>query len=86
MSDVSNVQFAPPHLDSLIEGLDVEFINLSECLVNPGWRLDLGGSDVPGIHYTLSGSGRLVVDGHSPIELEPHAPGGRPPIRAQTVG
>ena len=59
-------------LDRLLDTLMVEFVRLSECLVGEGYRLELGGIDAPGLHYNISGSGRLVVDGREPIELQPH--------------
>ena len=59
-------------LDRLLDTLMVEFVRLSECLVGEGYRLELGGVDAPGLHYNISGSGRLVADGHDPIELQPH--------------
>jgi AraC-like DNA-binding protein len=59
-------------LDSLIATLEVSFVKLAECLVAPGWRLDLGCVDVPGIHYSISGSGRIIANNRLPIELYPH--------------
>jgi len=59
-------------LDDLLSALSVEFVRLTECLVSPGWRLNLGGTAAPGIHYVLSGHGRMVLDGHPAIELSPH--------------
>ncbi|SDD99346.1 AraC family transcriptional regulator, activator of mtrCDE [Cupriavidus sp. YR651] len=59
-------------LDGLLSALSVEFVRLTECLVSPGWRLNLGGTPAPGIHYNLSGHGRMVLEGHPAIELLPH--------------
>jgi AraC-like DNA-binding protein len=59
-------------LDSLIATLEVSLVKLAECLVAPGWRLDLGCVDVPGIHYSISGSGRIIANNRLPIELYPH--------------
>ncbi|CAG9184948.1 AraC family transcriptional regulator [Cupriavidus pampae] len=59
-------------LDGLLSALIVEFVRLTECLVSPGWRLNLGGTSAPGIHYVLSGHGRMVLEGHPPIALSPH--------------
>lgn len=61
-----------PQLEDLISALSVEFVRLTECLVSPGWRLHLGGTAAPGLHYNLSGHGRMVLEGHPPIELMPH--------------
>jgi AraC family transcriptional activator of mtrCDE len=69
-------------LDNLMSTLEVSFVKLAECLVSPGWRLVLSETDAPGIHYCLSGSGRMVVGDHPPIDLVPHtliiAPRGLP--------
>lgn len=59
-------------LDILISELEVRFVWLSHCLVSPGFRLEIGGSDFPGIHYNLSGRGRMLIAGMEPIELIPH--------------
>lgn len=66
------VPVAPADLDRLLDTLTVGFVRLSECLVGEGYRLELGGIDAPGLHYNLSGTGRLVVGNDAPIELQPH--------------
>jgi hypothetical protein len=69
-------------LDNLMTTLDVSFVKLAECLVSPGWRLVLSHTDAPGIHYSLSGTGRMIIGDHPPIDLVPHtliiAPRGLP--------
>lgn len=67
--------FAPiaqADLARLLETLMVEFVRLSECLVGEGFRLELGGINAPGLHYNLSGTGRLIVGDREPIALQPH--------------
>jgi AraC family transcriptional activator of mtrCDE len=59
-------------LDRLLDALMVGFVRLSECLVGEGYRLELGGVDAPGLHYNISGTGRLIVGDDQPIELKPH--------------
>jgi AraC-like DNA-binding protein len=59
-------------LDSLITSLEVDFVLLAECLVSPGWRLSLGPSQTPGIHYNLTGTGRIITDKWPPIPISPH--------------
>lgn len=59
-------------LEILMVTLEVNFVKLTECLVSPGWRLELGGYDEPGIHYNLAGTGRMVVGNRPPIILQPH--------------
>lgn len=66
------VPVAPADLDRLLDTLMVEFVRLSECLVGEGYRLELGGIDAPGLHYNLSGTGRMIVEGREPITLRPH--------------
>src|ERR1700744_2517027 len=59
-------------LEILIGTLEVQFVWLSHCLVSPGYRLDMGGIDFPGIHYNIAGTGRLIVQDQQPIDLEPN--------------
>ena len=73
----------PAALDTLMSGLEVEFVRLMECLISPGWRLSMAGAgDVPGIHYCLAGNGRLLVGDDPPVAFTPHTlailPTGRP--------
>jgi AraC-like DNA-binding protein len=66
------VPVAAADLERLIDTLMVGFVRLSECLVGEGYRLELGGIDAPGLHYNLSGTGRMIVGNGKPIELQPH--------------
>jgi AraC family transcriptional activator of mtrCDE len=71
---------APLHyLDDLLEGLDVDFVQLSECLIAKDWSLTLQARNATGIHYILSGNGRLLVDGSAPMELTDHSLAIAPP-------
>ncbi|HWB93402.1 MAG TPA: cupin domain-containing protein, partial [Puia sp.] len=56
----------------LINALEVQFVWLSHCLVSPGFRLDMGEIDFPGIHYNIGGKGRMIVRDQERIDLEPH--------------
>jgi AraC family transcriptional regulator, activator of mtrCDE len=69
-------------LDRLITTLEVDFVMLAECLVSPGWRLSLGPKDTPGIHYNLTGTGRMIADRWPPIQLSPHTLAILPPRTA----
>jgi AraC family transcriptional regulator, activator of mtrCDE len=69
-------------LDTLMSGLDVDFIRLVECLVSRGWRLLLAAVDVPGIHYCLSGAGRVIVGDDPPIPFTAHTLVVTPPGKA----
>ena len=68
----SAAPLAAADLDRLLVTLMVEFVRLSECLVGEGYRLELGGIDAPGLHYNLSGTGRMIVGDREPIPLQPH--------------
>jgi AraC family transcriptional regulator, activator of mtrCDE len=73
--DVNNqtrTRMSRTELDNLVSTLEVTMVKLTECLVSPGHRLSLKGIDVPGIHYNLLGTGRMLVGDHPPIELKPH--------------
>jgi AraC family transcriptional regulator, activator of mtrCDE len=59
-------------LDALLTALEVDFVKLSECLVSPGWQLQLPSTDAPGIHYNLGGMGRMLIEDQPPIDLHPH--------------
>lgn len=59
-------------LDNLLGGLEIRCVALTECLVDPGYALVMGGTKAPGIHYNLAGHGRMVVGDLPPFELRPH--------------
>jgi Cupin len=69
-------------LDSLLTTLDVDVVRMTECLVNPGWRLSFRAIDLSGLHYNLSGYGSMSVGDAPPIDLTPHTlviiPAGKP--------
>jgi AraC family transcriptional activator of mtrCDE len=65
-------RISPPDLDALLSALDVRFVALTECVVSPGYGLDLFGVDAPGLHYCLVGHGTMHVEGEAPIPLTPH--------------
>lgn len=66
------VRISPTDLNRLLASLEVKFVVLAECLVSEGYCLEMGTVKAPGIHYNISGMGRLVIKGHEPIELKPH--------------
>jgi AraC family transcriptional activator of mtrCDE len=68
----SSPRFSPSGLNELITLLDIQVLGLSECLVSQGFVLELNGHDSPGIHYILSGEGRLHIAGAEPVALTPH--------------
>ncbi|HEY4129201.1 MAG TPA: AraC family transcriptional regulator [Gemmatimonadaceae bacterium] len=72
MTGPSIAGLAAHDLDRLLSALEVSFVRLSECVVSPGYGLELGGVDAPGIHYNLRGTGTLYMGDHPPISLSPH--------------
>ena len=65
-------RIAAPELDRLMATLDVSYVMLTECVISSGNSLQIGAAAMPGMHYNLSGFGRLVVGEIAPIELKPH--------------
>jgi AraC family transcriptional activator of mtrCDE len=65
-------RIAAPELDRLLATLEVSYVMLARCLVSSGNQLQLPATAMPGMHYNLSGCGRLVVSDIPPIELRPH--------------
>src|SRR5580704_7599712 len=55
-----------------MSALEVQFVALSECLVSPGHRLEMGKVSAACMHYNLFGSGKMLVGDGPPIELVPH--------------
>lgn len=58
-------------LDRLISTMDVQVIALSECVVGPGFALDLNECDTPSFHYIREGHGRLYTPNEMPVEIGP---------------
>ncbi|MFM0224306.1 AraC family transcriptional regulator [Paraburkholderia dipogonis] len=69
---ISSPRLSPSNLNELITLLDIQVLGLSECLVSRGFVLELDGHDAPGIHYILSGEGRLHIAGAGTVPLKPH--------------
>lgn len=72
MATHQNSRVSASDLDNLMTRLEVIFVKLAECLVSPGWQLSFLASDIPAIHYNLSGTGQLTVGDAAPILLAPH--------------
>lgn len=58
-------------LNRLVSTMDVQVIALSECVVGPGFALDLDGCDTPSFHYIIQGHGRLYTPNDMPAEIGP---------------
>jgi AraC-like DNA-binding protein len=69
-------------LDKLFSTLEVDVVRLTECVVSPGFALAIAPNDLPGIHYSLAGRGRLVIGNDPAIELPPHTLFVTPPKKA----
>jgi AraC family transcriptional activator of mtrCDE len=59
-------------LNRLLTTLEVKVVWLSECLVTPGWRMELPSHAALGIHYSLVGEGWLKFEGEPAIPIRPH--------------
>jgi AraC family transcriptional activator of mtrCDE len=59
-------------LNRLLTTLEVKVVWLSECLVTPGWRMELPVHAAIGIHYSLMGEGWLKFEGEPAIAIRPH--------------
>jgi AraC-like DNA-binding protein len=82
VADRPNRQISRSDLEILLTALEVNVVRLTECLVSPGWRLSFPATDLPALHYNLSGTGQMVVGNAPAIPLAPHtliiAPPGQP--------
>jgi AraC-like DNA-binding protein len=72
-------------LETLIDTLEVRFVALTECVVSPGYSLQLDGHVESGIHYNLTGRGRALLGDGPPIALAPHTMLIVPPLRPLTL-
>ncbi|MGO6724640.1 helix-turn-helix domain-containing protein [Rhizobium ruizarguesonis] len=70
--EVSNVRASTTDLDNLMQAIDIDVIALIELLVPRGHRVEMGKIDAPGIHYNLSGVGRISINGGPRMPLNPH--------------
>ncbi|VIO79356.1 RCS-specific HTH-type transcriptional activator RclR [Bradyrhizobium ivorense] len=68
----STVKLSTTDLDNLMQALDIDVIALTEILVPHGHRVEFGTIDAPGIHYNLSGVGRISINGGPTMPLSPH--------------
>lgn len=58
-------------LNLLVRTIDVQVIALSECILGPGFTLDLIGRETPSFHYIREGHGRLYGPNKIPVEIGP---------------
>lgn len=67
-----NVKLSTTDLNNLMHVLDIDVIALIEIFVPHGHRVEMGKIDAPGIHYNLSGMGRIAINGGPKMPLTPH--------------
>jgi AraC-like DNA-binding protein len=72
MIAASATKLSKPDLNNLMRALEIDVVALTELLVPRGYRAEMGMIDVPGIHYNISGTGRLSIDGGPLMPLNPH--------------
>jgi len=72
MVPIPSPQISSSDLDHLMRALDIELVALTELLVPRGYRAETRKIDAPAIHYNLSGSGRVSVNGGPFHPLKPH--------------
>jgi AraC-like DNA-binding protein len=63
---------ASPHVDELIRALEVSFVRLTECVVSPGFGLQLSDVPAPGLHYNIRGTGKGYLKNGAVVDLQPH--------------
>lgn len=68
----SAARLSAADLNNLLRALDIDLIALTELLVPKGYRAEMGTFDAPALHYTLSGKGRISINGGPKMVLEPY--------------
>jgi|GEM_PF-211383 AraC family transcriptional activator of mtrCDE len=68
----STLKLSTTDLNNLMQALDIDVIALIELLLPHGHRVEMGKIDAPGIHYNLSGVGRISINGGPKMPLSPH--------------
>src|ERR1700754_3692730 len=69
---VSASKLSTADLNTLMRALDIDVVALTEILVPRGHRAEMGRIDVPAIHYNISGTGRISIQGWQTMALVPH--------------
>lgn len=65
-------QISRADLDKLMGTMEVASARLSECVFAARACLHIDRGDLPTIHYGLTGSGMIIIEGEAAIELVPH--------------
>jgi AraC-like DNA-binding protein len=72
VADRPKVKVEASDIDRLISGLEVSFVSLTECVVSAGWGLSFPPNESAGMHYNLTGNGRMIAGAFPAISLTPH--------------
>lgn len=72
VADRPKSKVAASDIDRLISGLEISFVSLTECVVSSGWRLSFPPNESAGMHYNLTGTGRMIAGDFPAISLSPH--------------
>ena len=59
-------------LDKLMATMEVASAQLSECVLGVGARVHIEKANVPTIHYGLTGSGTIIIEGEPEVEVVRH--------------
>lgn len=59
-------------LDKMMTTVEVVSADLSEVKVAAGSCIHIDRNNLPSIHYSIDGTGKLIVEGEEAIELAPH--------------
>jgi AraC family transcriptional activator of mtrCDE len=60
--DAPLVRISPANLNAQMTTLEVRVVQLSECLIAPGWGLEPQALNAPGIHCNPLGKGSVAFN------------------------
>jgi AraC family transcriptional activator of mtrCDE len=61
----------PSDLNDLLARLEVNVVQLADCLIGHSWRMSFAANQMAGLHYVISGSGEMTVSGGAVVPLAP---------------
>jgi AraC family transcriptional activator of mtrCDE len=61
----------PSDLNDLLARLEVNVVQLADCLIGHSWRMSFEASQMAGLHYVISGSGEMTVSDGAVVPLTP---------------
>lgn len=74
--------FDPSDLNDLLARLEVDVVQLTDCLIGHSWRVSFAADHMAGLHYVISGFGELTVSSGAVVALSPGTLVIVPPNRA----